>query len=305
MATVEIVNDPEDEKPFGKNSKGFSGEFTQIDSHTFETIENARQQSKAILVDDRNEYFINLSDDRIQIYDMNHHPFKIIKTLKYPLSHCNCLRTVDSAVLCSTDHSYCLVLMYEGQYRMKLMKMSVSDGSLKWETVLNKHSHICKKFLTPVMDSRGIIYVGETTASQIYVICNETGQVLEKMGTGCRKPFKTSVKWFSQLSLDRDDHLVVFCYGRNDVPLLKFFTRNLQYVKAIQLQVYLMGPIMHEPISNGYLFCGLDTLYFASREFNIISQKAMNGSQYYNHFAFSNGVLLTFETYNNKLVCYK
>ncbi|KAG2370648.1 hypothetical protein C9374_014711 [Naegleria lovaniensis] len=284
------------------NPKGFS--FTEICSHTFNITDPKQYMSKVGIgiLACRNE-FIRFLASQIDIHDMSNNNYELIKTFKYPFDQFVCTYSF-GVTYCEKDHSCLLTNLGVNEYRKRLIKMSLSDGSVKWSTLLNNESDVTPHFLTPVIDSRGIIFLGDTNSQQIYVICCDSGQVLEKIGDGCRKQFASSVKQFTYLSLDRNDCLLAYCVGTNDVPILKIFSRNLQLVKTIQLDVYLIGPTIWDPISSGYLLRGFDKIYFASRDFNILAQQALENIQY-SYFAISNGVLFVFEAHNNKLTCYK
>ncbi|KAF0971735.1 hypothetical protein FDP41_009958 [Naegleria fowleri] len=149
------------------------------------------------------------------------------------------------------------------------------------------------------MDRRGIIYLAKGNGKQIYVICSESGQILDKMGYNCRRPFPTKFNLFFSLSLDRNDNLMISCYDENHRPAIKVFTRNLHFVKSIRLPLYNRNAIIYDSISDGCLLQTEDAWFYLSKDFDVISQKTI----WDKHGSFSNGVLYCVE--NATITCYK
>ncbi|KAG2375048.1 hypothetical protein C9374_010052 [Naegleria lovaniensis] len=308
-----------------QSPKGFSGQFIETHSQAFDFSKdlinlNVNQDMGIISCQrsngNRTNELIYFHCSGIKIFEqqqqMNHQrdenserndSFTLVRSFNYPPSNRCYAPSIYGIIYDKKDHSCIFLTSLELNYEPRLIKLSLDTGKVIWNTCLSEfkvNSKRYQSFIHPVMDSRGIIYLGDTSQKKIYVICNESGRILDKMGQHCKKSFPQHLVHFWSCSLDRNDNLLLSCYDHNFLPVFKVFTRNLQFVKTISLQLYLTKPLIYDPISDGYLLRTRDTCYYLSKDFQTISHKTISSES---HVSFLNGVLFSMNT--RKLQCYE
>lgn len=287
-----------------EHPKGFSGEFNIIFSHTFEvqpvTMDDLSTYAKRpyqVALMCRHE-FVCFADTRIDIYHVKDQQFEKVRSFQ----RTNQEGAIFSTTYCKKDHSCIYLLKTQcGTPETKILKLDLQNGAVKWSTSLTPHKKDAyKNFHNFVIDSRGIIYLGDQTEQKIILICSESGQIIEKMGRNCKTSFEREVNFF-YLTMDRNDNLMISCYDKYWSSIIKVFTRNLKYLKTVTIPNYCFScPIIYDPLTDGYIFRSHTGIAYSSKDFSTISQSVTIPHVY----SLSNGVLYCYDSNLGKVTCF-